>query len=58
MSAHWEILQHVVSEDIMIYQQLARTQRSMGYSKNILSERECKIGKYHQNMERLIQDRG
>lgn len=56
MDAHWKALQSVVAEDIAIYQQLARTQRSMGYRRNVLSERECKIGKYHQTMERLIRD--
>jgi hypothetical protein len=41
-------------EDIAIYQQLARTKRSSGYRQNILSERECKIGKYHDTMDAMV----
>jgi len=52
--AHWAGLKVVVGEDIAIYDQLARTKRSSGYTKNILSERECKIGHYHENMDRKI----
>ena len=54
--AHWEALKVVVSEDIMIYNQLARTKRSSGYTKNILSERECKIAHYHEQMDARIRD--
>ncbi len=53
---HWAGLKVVVSEDIAIYDQLARTQRSSGYTQHILSERECKIAHYHDNMARLIKD--
>ena len=55
--AHWEQLKVVVSEDIAIYEQLARTSRSSGYRQNILSERECKIGAYHDAMDRMVTDR-
>jgi phenylpropionate dioxygenase-like ring-hydroxylating dioxygenase large terminal subunit len=54
MAAHWETLKGVVGEDIAIYDQLARTKRSSGYTKHILSERECKIAHYHENMDRKI----
>ena len=54
MQAHWETLKGVVAEDIAIYDQLARTKRSSGYTQHILSERECKIAHYHENMDRLI----
>jgi phenylpropionate dioxygenase-like ring-hydroxylating dioxygenase large terminal subunit len=54
MQAHWETLKGVVAEDIAVYDQLARTKRSSGYTKNILSERECKIAHYHETMDRLI----
>ena len=54
--AHWEALKVVVSEDIMIYNQLARTKRSSGYAKHILSERECKIAHYHEQMDARIRD--
>ncbi len=52
--AHWETLKVVVGEDISIYDQLARTKRSSGYTQHILSERECKIAHYHETMDRLI----
>jgi hypothetical protein len=45
-----------VGEDIDIYTQLARTKRSSGYTKHILSERECKLAHYHENMDRKIRD--
>ena len=52
----WEHLKVVVSEDIMIYDQLARTKRSSGYTQHILNERECKIAHYHQQMDQRIRD--
>lgn len=52
---HWDRLQIVVGEDIEIYQQLERTKRSSGYTRHVLSERECKIAHYHENMDRKIQ---
>jgi phenylpropionate dioxygenase-like ring-hydroxylating dioxygenase large terminal subunit len=54
--AHWTGLQRVVGEDIEIYDQLERTKRSSGYTRNILNERECKIAHYHENMDRKIRD--
>jgi len=56
MSAHWAGLKGVVAEDIAIYDQLARTKRSSGYTEHILSERECKIAHYHEQMDRRIRD--
>lgn len=53
---HWEGLKRVVGEDIDIYDQLARTKRSSGYTHNILNNRECKIAHYHENMDRKIRD--
>ncbi len=55
--AHWNTLERVVGEDIAIYDQLARTKRSSGYTRNVLNERECKIAHYHENMDRKIHDR-
>ncbi len=52
--AMWAGLKAVVAEDISIYQQLERTKRSSGYTKHILSERECKIAHYHENMDAKI----
>jgi len=53
---HWEVLKGVVGEDISIYDQVARTKRSHGYTKHILSYRECKIAHYHEQMDRKIRD--
>jgi phenylpropionate dioxygenase-like ring-hydroxylating dioxygenase large terminal subunit len=53
---HWAQLKVVVGEDIGIYEQLARTKRSSAYTQHILSERECKIAHYHENMDRKIRD--
>lgn len=50
MEAHWNALKGIVAEDIAIYDQLARTKTSSGYTHNILSERECKIHRYHETM--------
>ena len=52
----WEGLKGVVGEDIGIYDQLARTKNSSGYTQHILSERECKIAHYHQQMDDRIRD--
>jgi phenylpropionate dioxygenase-like ring-hydroxylating dioxygenase large terminal subunit len=56
MLAHWEHLKVVVGEDISIYDQLARTKRSSGYTQHILSDRECKLAHYHETMARMIRD--
>ncbi len=56
MTKHWDHLKKVVGEDIEIYDQLARTKRSSAYTQNILSERECKIAHYHENVARLIRE--
>lgn len=53
---HWEGLKVVVGEDISIYDQLARTKTSSGYTSHILSERECKIAHYHEQMDRRIRE--
>jgi phenylpropionate dioxygenase-like ring-hydroxylating dioxygenase large terminal subunit len=53
---HWDVLKGVVAEDIEIYDQLARTKRSSGYTKHILNDRECKLAHYHENMNRKIAD--
>jgi hypothetical protein len=44
----------VVGEDLSIYAQLARTKQSSGYTRNVLSERECKIAHYHDTMDAKI----
>ena len=44
----------VVAEDISMYDLLARTKHSSGYTQHILSERECKIHSYHETMNQKI----
>jgi hypothetical protein len=51
---HWEGLKVVVGEDISIYEQLKRTKKSSAYRTHILSDRECKIAHYHEQMDRKI----
>ena len=51
---HWDTLKGVVAEDISMYDLLARTKKSSGYTQHILSERECKIAHYHETMDQLI----
>ena len=53
---HWDVLNGVVGEDIAIYDQLARTKKSHGYTEHILSARECKIHRYHETMDQKIRD--
>lgn len=45
----------MVAEDISVYEQLARTKRSSGYTQHILSER-GKLAHYHETMGRLIRE--
>lgn len=52
--AHWAGLKMVVGQDISIYEQMARTKNSSAFTTQILSERECKIAHYHENMDRKI----
>jgi phenylpropionate dioxygenase-like ring-hydroxylating dioxygenase large terminal subunit len=54
----WDGLKVVVGEDIAIYEQLARTKNSSGYKQHILSERECKIHRYHETMALKIRGKG
>jgi hypothetical protein len=54
----WAGLKVVVGEDIAIYEQLKRTKNSSGYKEHILSERECKIHRYHETMALKIRGRG
>ena len=54
----WAGLKVVVGEDIAIYEQLKRTKNSSGYTEHILSERECKIHRYHETMALKTRGRG
>lgn len=53
---HWERLKTVVAEDIEIYDQLKRVERSSGWTETILGVREFKIAHYHATMARMIQE--
>ncbi len=50
----WQELQGVIAEDIAIYDRLAKTKHSGGYRRNVLSEREVKIGWYHHVMDEMV----
>lgn len=54
--AHWAALKDIVAEDLFIFGELAGTKHSMGYNRNVLSTRECKIVAYHQHMDERIRD--
>ena len=54
--AHWAALKDIVAEDLFIFGELAGTKHSMGYRRNVLSTRECKIVAYHQHMDARIRD--
>lgn len=53
---HWERLKGVVAEDIEIYDQLKRVERSSGWTEQIFGVREFKIAHYHDTMARMIQE--
>jgi phenylpropionate dioxygenase-like ring-hydroxylating dioxygenase large terminal subunit len=52
VNEHWGRLQGVVAEDVEIWNEVAATQHSFGYRRNILNDRECKITAFH----RAVQD--
>lgn len=54
--AHWAALEKIVAEDLFIFGELAATKHSMGYERNVLSTRECKIVAYHRHMDERIRD--
>lgn len=53
---HWETLKGIVDEDLFVFGELAATRQSMGYRRNVLSTRECKIAAYHEQMDARIRD--
>ena len=54
VNAHWGRLQGVVQEDVDIWTEVAATNRSSAYRRNILNDRECKITAFHQTIQRLL----
>ncbi|NNE73907.1 MAG: Rieske 2Fe-2S domain-containing protein, partial [Acidimicrobiales bacterium] len=50
----WAELKAVVEEDVFVFGQLAATRDSMGYERNIFSERECKPTTYHQVVDHCL----
>lgn len=52
--AHWEALKAIVGQDLFVFSQLAKTRHSAGYTRQVLSTRECKIAAYHRHMDDLI----
>ncbi len=53
--AHWETLKGVVAEDVFIFQELAATKHSMGYTTQRLGRGEVKIAAYHRTMDHCVQ---
>ncbi|MDH4170668.1 MAG: aromatic ring-hydroxylating dioxygenase subunit alpha [Acidimicrobiia bacterium] len=51
---HWAMLQRVVGEDLFVFSELAATRDSMGYRRNVFSEREAKLTHYHRVMEHCL----
>lgn len=54
VSAHWERLKKVVAEDVEIFEEVAATRHSSGYTRNVLNNRECKITHFHEVVQRMV----
>lgn len=51
---HWEHLKEVVAEDVEIFCEWAAASRSSGYTRNIFSERECKLTAFHETCDEML----
>ena len=54
VSAHWERLKVVVSEDVEIYGEVSATRKSSAYTRNRFNDHECKITHFHQVVQRML----
>lgn len=54
VARHWEMLKHVVGQDLFAFGELAKTRESMAYRANRFSDRECKPTAYHEEMARMV----
>lgn len=56
MDGLWENFQAVAEEDLFAATQVGRTRQSMGYTRNILSTRECRIPHFLDAVEKMLTD--
>jgi choline monooxygenase len=54
VNEHWGRLKGVVAEDVEIWDEVAATRRSSGYTRNILNDRECKITAFHRTVAQMV----
>lgn len=52
---HWEHLKEVVAEDVEIFCEWAAAARSSAYTRNIFSERECKLTAFHETCDEMLE---
>lgn len=50
----WSRLQVIVEQDVHVFAEVAATRASLGYRRNLFSERECKLTAFHAHVEELI----
>lgn len=55
VGAHWEHLKEVVAEDVEIFCEWAAVSRSHAYTRNIFSERECKLTAFHRACAEMLE---
>jgi hypothetical protein len=56
VNEHWGRLKAVVAEDVEIWDEVAATRQSVGYRRNILNNRECKITAFHQTVQEMLDE--
>lgn len=56
MDRYWKHFCRVADEDIYVGTQAGATARSMGYSRNIMNERECRIPHFHGTIDKMLAD--
>jgi len=56
VNEHWGRLKGVVQEDIDIWDEVAATRHSLGYKRNILNDRECKITAFHRAVQAMLDE--
>jgi phenylpropionate dioxygenase-like ring-hydroxylating dioxygenase large terminal subunit len=54
MDMRWRYFTMVAEEDLYAAQQVGATRRSMGYTRNIMNERECRIPHFLDQVEKLL----
>lgn len=56
MDMMWGFFTAVAEEDLYAAQQVGATRQSMGYTRNIMNERECRIPHFLDNVEKMLAD--